>query len=99
MYVAAVAKGDLDFRNTIDVNEANFAAGTQTEITVDTVHADKIFAPGDVVHAADNAVLGTIKTVDNDTKITLTTANVDAIEEDDVLYCVSPIQLILSGTV
>ena len=58
-----------------------------------------MFAPGDVVHAADNAVLGTIKTVDSDTQITLTKANVDAIENDDILYNVSPIQLILSATV
>jgi len=99
LYVAAVSKGDLDFRNTISVNETGFAAGTQTEITIATVHADKIFAPGDLIHAADDAVLGTVKTVDSDTQITLTTANVDAIANTDVLYCVSPIQLILSGTV
>ncbi len=99
LYVAAISKGDLDFRNTISVNETGFAAGTQTEITIATVHADKIFAPGDLIHAADDAVLGTVKTVDSDTQITLTTANVDAIANTDVLYCVSPIQLILSGTV
>ena len=99
LYVAAIAKEAVDFQNTIKVNESNFGAETQTVITVDTVHADKIFAPGDVVHAEDNAVLGTIKTVDSDTQITLTKANVDAIENNDVLYCVSPIQLILSATV
>ena len=97
LYVAAIAKGALDFRTTVQVNEANFAAGTQTVITVDTKDITLGFAPGDVVHAVDDAVLGTIKTVDSATQITLTNANVDAIENNDVLYNVSPIQLILGG--
>jgi len=97
LYVAAIAKGAFDFRTTVQVNEANFAAGTQTVITLDTKDATLLFAPGDVIHAVDDAVLGTIKTVDSATQITL--ANVDAIENNDVLYNVSPIQLILSGTV
>jgi hypothetical protein len=98
LYVAAVAKGALDFRTTVQVNEANFAAGTQTVITLDTKDATLLFAPGDVIHAVDDAVLGTIKTVDSATQITLTKANEEAIENNDVLYNVSPIQLILSGT-
>ena len=96
LYVAAIAKGALDFRTTVQVNESNFAAGTQTVITLDTKDATLCFAPGDVIHAVDDAVLGTIKTVDSATQITLTKANEDAIEDDDVLYNVSPIQLILS---
>jgi len=96
LYVAAVAKGALDFRTTVQVNEANFAAGTQTVITLDTKDATLLFAPGDVIHAVDDAVLGTIKTVDSATQITLTKANVDAIENNDVLYNISPITLILS---
>ena len=99
LYVAAIAKGDFDFRTTVRVNETGFAAGAQTVITLDTKDATLGFAPGDVVHAVDDAVLGTIKTVDSATQITLTKANVDAIENNDVLYNVSPIQLILSGTV
>ena len=99
LYVAAVAKGALDFRTTATVNESNFAAGTQTVITIADKDATLGFAPGDVVHAVDDAVLGTIKTVDSATQITLTKANQDAIEDDDVIYNVSPIQLILSGTV
>ena len=99
LYVAAIAKGALDFRTTVQVNEANFAAGTQTVITLDTKHATLTFAPGDVIHAVDDAVLGTIKTVDSATQITLTKANVDAIANNDVLYNVHPIQLMLSGSI
>ena len=99
LYVAAIAKGALDFRTTVRVNETGFGAGKQTVITLDTKDATLGFAPGDVVHAVDDAVLGTIKTVDSATQITLTKANVDAIADSDIIYNVSPIQLILSGTV
>ena len=99
LYVAAISKGALDFRTTVQVNEANFAAGTQTVITLDTKDATLTFAPGDVIHAVDDAVLGTIKTVDSATQITLTKANVDAIANNDVLYNVHPIQLMLSGSI
>jgi hypothetical protein len=99
LYAAAVAEGALDVRQTIQVNETGFAASTQTVITLDTRVATPNWAPGDVIHAVDDAVLGTIKTVDSDTQITLTKANVDAIADDDVLYNISPIQLILGGTI
>ena len=99
LYVAAISKGALDFTSTVQVNEANFAAGTQTVITLDTKDATLLFAPGDVIHAVDDAVLGTIKTVDSATQITLTKANVDAIANNDVVYNVHPIQLMLSGSI
>ena len=97
LYVAAIAKGDFDFRTTVRVNETGFAAGTQTVITLDTKVATPVFAPGDIIHAVDDAVLGTIKTVDSDTQITLTKANVDAIADSDIIYNVTPIQLMLSS--
>ncbi len=96
LYVAAIAKGTFDFRSTIQVNEANFAAGEQTVITLDTLDATLAFAPGDLVHAVDDAVLGTVKTVDSATQITLTAPNTDAIANNDVLYNVNPITLVLS---
>ena len=97
LYVAAIAKGDFDFRTTVRVNETGFAAGTHTVITLDTTVATPVFAPGDIIHAVDDAVLGTIKTVDSDTQITLTKANVDAIADSDIIYNVTPIQLMLSS--
>ena len=79
------------------VNETGFAAGAQTVITLDSKVASPVFAPGDVIHAVDDAVLGTIKTVDSDTQITLTKANVDAIADSDIVYNVTPIQFILTS--
>ena len=66
-------------------------------ITLDSKVASPVFAPGDVIHAVDDAVLGTIKTVDSDTQITLTKANVDAIADSDIVYNVTPIQFILTS--
>ena len=100
LYVAAVAKGALDFRQTAQLNDADgLTAGETATITVDTRVVTPNWAPGDVIHAVDDAVVGTIKTVDSDTQITLTKANVDALADDDVLYNISPIQLILGGTI
>ena len=96
LYVAAIAKGALDFRTTAQVNEANFAAGSQTVITFDTKAIDVLYAPGDVLHASDDAVLGTVKTIDLTTQLTLTKANEDAIENNDIIYNVSPITLVMS---
>ena len=97
IYVAAISKGAFDFRTTVRVNETGFAAGAETVITLDSKVASPVFAPGDIIHAVDDAVLGTIKTVDSDTQITLTKANVDAIADSDILYNVTPIQFILTS--
>ena len=98
LYVAAIAKGSLDFRTTVQVNEDDFASGSQTVITVDTKDIKGVFSPGDLIHAVDNAVLGTIKSIDGATQFTLTSANKDAIVDNDVLYNVTPITLILGGS-
>tara|TARA_B110000495_G_C22941756_1_gene551063 strand:- start:311 stop:1072 length:762 start_codon:yes stop_codon:yes gene_type:complete len=95
-YMAGFSAGAAHIGGGITVNEANFGAGTQTTITVATVDARMIFAPGDVIHAADNAILGTVSTVTNATTIVLTAANTDAITNTDVLYNFNPVQLILS---
>jgi hypothetical protein len=94
-YIAGIAAGNLDFTSALTVNETNFGAGTQTVITVADVDATLGFAAGDVIHAQDDAVLGTIQSVDSTTQITLTAANTAAIEDDDVLYNINPIRITL----
>ena len=97
IYVAMIAQGAFDFRSINAVNESNFAAGTQTVITMDGTGMDvrEHFAAGDILHAEDDAVLGTVASVDSATQITLTAANTDAIDEDDIIYNLHPIKLIL----
>ena len=94
-YVAGLAAGALDFRSALTVNESNFDAAAQTVITVADLVTTLYVVPGDVIHAEDDAVLGTILTVDSGTQITLTAANTAAIEDDDVLYNINPIEMIL----
>ena len=94
-YVAGIAAGALNFTSDLTVNEANFGIGTQTVITVADCDATLGFAAGDLIHDETDAVLGTIASVDNSTQITLTTANVAAQENGNMLFAVQPIRIIL----
>jgi len=94
-YVAGLAAGALDFTSVLTVNETGFGAAAQTVITTADLDPRLNLVPGDVIHAEDDAVLGTILTVDSATQITLTAANTAAIADDDVLYNVNPIEIIL----
>lgn len=94
-YVAATTPGTPSLQSGIDVNESNFDAGAQTTITVDGATAVTL-SPGDVLHAQDNAVLGTVSTITDANTIVLTAANTAAIAEDDILYNINPIKLILT---
>ena len=97
IYVGIVANGAFDFRSINAVNEGNFDAGAQTVITMDGSGMDvrEHFAAGDTLHAQDDAVLGTLSTADSATQLTLTAANTDAIAEDDIIYNLHPITLVL----
>ena len=97
LYVAAISKGAFDFRNTILVNEADFAVNSQKTITLDTKDATLLFAPGDVLQIDDDNIVGTIKTVDSATQVTLTTNNQSAVSENDKLFNMSPIRLVLTS--
>ena len=97
IYVAILAEGSFDFTSINAVNEASFDAGAQTVITMDGTGMDvrEHFAVGDILHAQDDAVLGTVASVDSATQLTLTAANTDAIAEDDIIYNINPVKIIL----
>jgi len=95
LYVGAVSGGAFNFASTTAVTAAHLA-GASTVITVDGKSALLTLAPGDVIRADDNAIIGTIKTVDSATQITLKEANQNAIADGDEIYNISPITLILS---
>ena len=97
LYVAAVAKGALDFRSTVQVSTET--ATNTTAVVVKTTSALTTFAPGDVLHDEDDLVIGTVKSVTDATNLVLTEncASVSAVNKD--LYNIHPIQLLLSGTV
>ena len=98
VYVGIVSRdNDVDFISINAVNETGFAAGAQTVITMDGTSMDvrEHFAAGDILHAQDDAVLGTLASADTATQLTLTAANTDAIAEDDIIYNLHPIKLVL----
>ena len=99
VYVAGVDSGiasHFDFRTTCRINNAaDYAAGASTTIITDGSNADISFAPGDVLHAHDDAVIGTVKSVTANL-ITLTDTNTAALLNNDYIYNISPIVLQLT---
>ena len=95
LYVAGInVDGDPTFASTIQVStETSTSSPT---VVVKTTQAPKLFAVGDVVYDEDDQLIGTIKTVDSNTQITLEEdcANVSAVNKD--LYVFNPIKLVLS---
>ena len=97
LYVAAVAKGALDFRSTVQVSTQT--ATNTTDVVVKTTSALTNFAPGDVLHDEDDLVIGTVKSITDAENIVLTKncQSVSAVNKD--LYNIHPIQLMLSGSI
>ena len=110
LYVAASTGGILSFGTTVLVSNAIAADNTTiipTQATADgndTPNAQNKFAVGDVIHSATDDVLGTIASIgafDTDLdpdaqRIILTANNVDAIADNEEIFNVNPIRLILS---
>ena len=97
LYVAAIAKGALDFRSTVQVSTET--ATNSADVVVKNTGALINFAPGDVLHDEDDQVIGTVKSVTDATNIVLTKncQSVSAVNKD--LYNIHPIQLMLSGSI
>ena len=96
LYIAAITKGALDFRSTVQVSTET--ATNTTAVVVKTTGALVNFAPGDVLHDEDNLVIGTVKSVTDDENLVLAEncAAVSAVNKD--LYNIHPVQFILSST-
>jgi len=101
IYVGVVSKSPSNtFESINTVAETSFNAGAQTVITMDdgsggtTMDCREHFAAGDILHAQDDAVLGNVASTAAQA-ITLTAANTEAIADNDVIYNVNPIKIIL----
>ena len=96
LYIAAITKGVFDFTSTVQVSTET--ATNTTAVVVKTTGALINFAPGDVLHDEDNLVIGTVKSVTDDTNLVLAEncASVSAVNKD--LYNIHPVQFILSST-
>ena len=96
VYVGMISKtsSEPDLRSSLTVDGAH-AVGLTT-LTVADVSAANVLAPGDVIHAADDAVIGTVKSIASATSVLLEGSGVqEALGDDDVIHIVSPIRLII----
>jgi hypothetical protein len=95
VYVALISKtsSEPDLRSSLTVDGA---ISSGTVLTVADVDARDVLAPGDVLHAADDAVIGTVDSIASATSVILKAPGVEvAIADDDVIHIVSPIRLII----
>ena len=95
LYIAAITKGVFDFTSTVQVSTET--ATNTTAVVVKNTGALINFAPGDVLHDEDNLVIGTVKSVTDDTNLVLAEncASVSAVNKD--LYNIHPMQFIISS--
>jgi hypothetical protein len=104
IYIAGIAGGAFDFGTTVLVRGAIAADNTTTIPTDagsdDDPNADKIFAVGDVLETGTGDTVGTISSIaafgSSKQDITLTANNVEAIADNEELFNVNPIRLVLS---
>ena len=96
LYVAAVAKGTHNWGVSTMVVSTETATSTPTLVVKTLSPVLSGIGPGDVLRDEDNLLLGTVKSVDSATQITLedNCANVSAV--DKAVYNTCPITLILS---
>ena len=95
LYCALIAKATHNWgASTIAVD--GVSATSQATLTVKTVGANIMFAPGDVLYDENDRLMGTVKSVDSATQITMEDNLSNASVDNAVLYNASPIKLVLS---
>ena len=95
LYCAIIAKDTHTWGpSTIAVNGVSPTSGKT--LTVQTVAANIMFAPGDVLYDENDRLMGTVKSIDSATQITMEDNLSNASVDDAVLYNASPIRLMLS---
>jgi len=96
LYVAGLAgaSGAFDFASTVTCTGVQ--PTTQAVLTVGTTSALSNFAVGDILHDEDDRLLGTVKSMDLTTQMTMTANLENATVNAKDVYNISPITLILS---
>ena len=103
IYLGAITGGAHDFGTTV-LARGGEAAGVlfvETDKGAnDDPDAELIFAPGDVLHGSTDAVLGTVASIaafgSNKQDITFTAVTPEVLDDDEEIFNVNPIRIILS---
>ncbi len=101
VYMGVVARGTFDFRTIIRLNDASgnmdvSVAGTTIATDGSGMDIREHFAAGDILHANDDAVIGTVSSVTDATDLELTSNfTAGALADDDFVYNLHPITLVL----
>tara|TARA_R100000664_G_C2756336_1_gene144222 strand:+ start:1779 stop:2480 length:702 start_codon:yes stop_codon:yes gene_type:complete len=97
IYVAGLTRtgNEPDLRSSFLVDGAH--TDTSATLTVKGVDAREIIAPGDVLHAEDDAVIGKVESVDSATQITLQNSLItpQALADEDKIHILQPIKLMI----
>jgi hypothetical protein len=96
LYIAGLCgtSGVFDFASTVQCD--GIQATSQAVLTVKTTSAETNFAVGDVLHDEDDRLMGTVKSVDSATQMTMTSDLSNATVDDKDVYNLNPVTLILS---
>jgi len=101
VYVSIVARGSFDWRTIVRLNDASgnmdvSVAGTTIATDGSGMDIREHFAAGDILHAHDDAVIGTVSSVTDATDLELTSNfTASALADDDYVYNLHPITLVL----
>ena len=104
IYVGIVANGDFDFTSINVINDADINSTTPTAIVMAGTSMDvrAHFAVGDVLHAQDDILLGTVASIDdaatgpiNLTSATSGAGDATTVVDGDTIYNLHPITLVL----
>ena len=95
IWIAGIAKGAFDFGTAVALNQAGHqaVATIETQLTTDGTDPRIVFMKGDVVQAQDNAVIGTVVSVDSATTMTVD-AVAAALANNDTINWKYPIEFV-----
>jgi len=94
LYCALISKGNCNWGASTLTVDGTMSTSSPI-LTVADVDARSHFAPQDVVYDEDDNLIGTIKSIDSATQITMEDNLASASANDKVLYNGSPIKIIL----
>jgi len=104
LYMAAQALGAFDFRSINVINDADINSTTPTAIVMagSSMDVREHFTVGDVLHAEDDTLLGTVASIDaaatgpiNLTSATSGAGDATTVANGDTIYSINPIRVIL----